>query len=61
MIKIDLLKNHPQAIPDLTTIWYEVLGKIWVPDISAEHMITRFTDHFCGFGWSDTHWHVFFT
>lgn len=27
MIKIDLLKNHPHAIPMLATIWHEVLGK----------------------------------
>jgi predicted N-acetyltransferase YhbS len=45
MIKIDLLKNHPNAIPALANIWHEVLGKIWVPDISVERVITRFADH----------------
>lgn len=45
MIKIDLLKNHPQAIPVLANIWHEVLGKIWVPDISLEHVTTKFADH----------------
>ncbi len=34
MITIDLLKNHPYAIPTLSNIWHEVLGKIWLPEIS---------------------------
>lgn len=38
MIKIDLLKNHPYAIPTLSNIWHEVLGKIWMPDISIEEI-----------------------
>ncbi len=41
MIKIDLLKNHPNTIPALADIWHEVLGKIWVPDIPIERVITR--------------------
>lgn len=45
MIKIDLLKNHPSTIPTLANIWHEVLGKIWVPDISVERVIARFADH----------------
>lgn len=36
MIKIDLLKNHPEVIPDLSSIWHEVLGKIWMPEIGIE-------------------------
>lgn len=35
MIKIELLKNHPNTIPVLAHIWHEVLGKIWVPDVSV--------------------------
>ena len=31
MIKIDLLKNNPHAVPAIANIWYEVLGKIWMP------------------------------
>ena len=31
MIKIDLLKNHPNTIPTLAHIWHEVLDNIWVP------------------------------
>lgn len=38
MIKTDLLKNHPLAIPILANIWHEVLGKIWMPDIGIEEI-----------------------
>ncbi len=38
MIKIDYLKNHPNAIPRLSNIWHEVLGKIWMPEISIEEI-----------------------
>ena len=45
MIKIDLLKNHPTAIPKLVSIWREVLGKIWVPDVTFEQSIEKFSTH----------------
>jgi GNAT superfamily N-acetyltransferase len=45
MIKIDLLKHHPDAIPALADIWHELLGKIWVPDVPVERVITRFAGH----------------
>ncbi|PPE03050.1 hypothetical protein HCUR_01481 [Holospora curviuscula] len=45
MIKIELLKNHPSAISELAHIWHEVLGKIWVPDVAAYRVITRFAQH----------------
>ena len=45
MIKIDLLKNYPNDTPALANIWHEVLGKIWVPDVPVERVITRFADH----------------
>jgi N-acetylglutamate synthase-like GNAT family acetyltransferase len=41
MIKIELLKNHPNTIPALAHIWHEVLGKIWVPDVPTYRVITR--------------------
>ena len=44
MIKIELLKNHPNTIPALAHIWHEVLGKIWVPDVPVERVITRFKE-----------------
>lgn len=34
MITIDLLKNHPEAVPALAKIWLEVLGKTWMPHVS---------------------------
>lgn len=44
MITIEPLKNHPQAIATLANIWHEVLGKIWMPDVTIELVITRFLD-----------------
>ncbi len=38
MIKIDLLKNHPHAIPALANIWHEVLGKIWMPNLTIQYI-----------------------
>ncbi len=38
MIRVDLLKNHPQSIPTLANIWHEVLGKIWMPEIGIEEI-----------------------
>ena len=38
LITIDLLKNHPKAIPILTKIWHEVLGKIWLADVIIEDL-----------------------
>ena len=38
MIKINLLKNHPYAIPALANIWHEVLGKIWMTEIGIEEI-----------------------
>ncbi len=45
MIIIDLLKNHSETIPQLASIWYEVLGKIWIPDIPMDDVIQRFSKH----------------
>lgn len=44
-IKIKYLKEHPEAIPALAKIWYDVLGSIWVPEISIERIEQRFHDH----------------
>lgn len=44
MIKIDLLKNHPHAIPELARIWQEVLGKIWMPEIGIEEIESLYGD-----------------
>lgn len=45
MIKIDLLKNHPQTIPELASIWHEVLGKIWASDVSIERVHQKYKEH----------------
>lgn len=45
MITIDLLKNHPEAIERLSTIWYDVLGQIWLPDIPIDRVIHRFREY----------------
>ena len=37
-IKIAYLKEHPDAISALAQIWHEVLGSIWVPDVSVERV-----------------------
>ncbi|MDP3560306.1 MAG: hypothetical protein Q8R79_08180 [Legionellaceae bacterium] len=37
-IKIAYLKEHPEVIPALAKIWYEVLGNIWISDISIEQV-----------------------
>ena len=34
MIKIDLLKNHPEQIPILAKIWREGIGHLWMPEYS---------------------------
>ncbi len=38
MIKIDLLKNHPNTIPALANVWHEVLGKIWFPELTIQEI-----------------------
>jgi predicted N-acetyltransferase YhbS len=45
MIKIDLLKKDPDAIDSLAQIWHQVLGRIWVPDVSTERVKQRFVEH----------------
>lgn len=45
MFEIDLLKNHPHYIPQLSKIWHELLGKKWVPDVSIERVEMRFGEH----------------
>lgn len=35
MITIDLLKNHPEAIPELVQIWLATLGSGWMSNVPA--------------------------
>jgi GNAT superfamily N-acetyltransferase len=48
MIKIDLLKNHPEVIPGLSNIWYEVLGKTWMPEIAIEEIESLYYEELNG-------------
>ena len=45
MIKIELLKDHLHTIPELAQIWYEVLGKIWLPEVPVTLVEQRFLEH----------------
>jgi predicted N-acetyltransferase YhbS len=45
MYKIDLLKNHSDAIPSLAKMWHELLGSLWVPNISIEQVEAKFRTH----------------
>lgn len=44
-LKIDYLKNHPNAIETLAKIWREELGKIWCPEVSLEQVKLKFEQH----------------
>lgn len=43
-IKIASLKEHSEKIPTLAKIWHEVLGSIWIADISIEQVEQGFYD-----------------
>jgi N-acetylglutamate synthase-like GNAT family acetyltransferase len=45
MIKIDLLKNHLDTIPELAKMWHEGLGRIWLPEVPLVHAEQRFREH----------------
>lgn len=45
MITYQLLKDCPQHIPSLAQIWYDVLGKIWAPDVLISTVEERFHAH----------------
>lgn len=45
MYKLDLLKNHPDAISSLAKMWHELLGRLWVPGISIPQVEAKFRTH----------------
>lgn len=45
MVTIDYLKHHSDCIPELAKIWHEVLGKIWVPDVSISRVEENLRNH----------------
>ena len=44
-IQLDLLANHPEVVPELTAIWLDVLGKVWLPQISFSDLEKKFKTH----------------
>ena len=44
-MKIELLTHCPEKIPDLAKLWHELLGQIWVPDITIETAELKFNSH----------------
>lgn len=38
MLKIEKLKDHPDLIPTLATLWKATLGQQWLPDITLEEI-----------------------
>ena len=44
-MKIELLKDCPETIPQLAKLWHELLGQIWVPDISIKSAELKFQEH----------------
>lgn len=44
-IEIKLLQNHPEAIPALAKIWYEVLGATWIPEASIAKAQVEYANH----------------
>ena len=45
MINIELLKHNPTDVPILAKIWHELLGKVWVPDVSVDCVERNFYEH----------------
>lgn len=44
-MKIELLTHCPEKTPDLAKLWHELLGQIWVPDITIEKAELKFNSH----------------
>jgi GNAT superfamily N-acetyltransferase len=45
MVTVDFLKNHPNHIEPLSQIWYDVLGKIWIPGSSVNQIAEKLNQH----------------
>lgn len=39
MIKIDVLAHHMHHVPALADIWCDVLGRVWIPDVTKEEVL----------------------
>lgn len=45
MIKIDLLKNHPQHVTKLVEIWHEGIATTWLPDACVNRVQEKLHTH----------------
>ena len=45
MITIELLKHHPETIPQLVQLWHEGIGKTWLPDICISRVADKLHTH----------------
>lgn len=44
-LEIKLLADCPHQIPQLAQLWFDELGRIWIPNASAEHAIQVYETH----------------
>ena len=45
VIHIDFLKNYPQHIVLMAQLWHQLIAKVWVPEVSLQQAIDKFTRH----------------
>jgi N-acetylglutamate synthase-like GNAT family acetyltransferase len=45
MIKIKLLAQFPNYLPDIAKIWVNIIGKAWVPNVSLEQCTENLKTH----------------
>lgn len=44
-MNIKLLGECPHLIPNLSQLWFDEIGKIWIPDASVERAMQHFENH----------------
>lgn len=44
-IEIKLLADHPESLSSVAHLWYEELGKQWIPNASIERATEHFATH----------------
>lgn len=43
-LTIDLLINHPEAIPEMVRIWQRELGQIWMPEVTISEVESWYSE-----------------
>ncbi len=43
-IKLALLKDYPEYIPQLAALWYALLGRVWMPDTSIDEVTSWYQE-----------------